>query len=60
MKYEFITIDDDTSKLKYKYKELEFKKTVGLIEKLQKLNYRAKIKMMTIIKIANIYIVFIV
>ena len=50
MKYEFITIDDDTSKLKYKDKEFEFKKTVGLIEKLQKLNYRAKIKMMTSLK----------
>ena len=42
MLFEFISIDDDTTKLKYKDKEFEFKKTVGLLEKLQKVNFNAK------------------
>lgn len=50
MKYEFIKIDEDTTKLKYKNKEFEFKKTVGLIEKLQKVHHNAKIAMMINLK----------
>lgn len=46
MKYEFIKVDDDTTKLKYKDKEFEIKKTVGLLEKLQKVNNKAKLSMM--------------
>lgn len=50
MKYEFIKIDDDTTKFKYKNKEFTFKKTVGLIEKLQKINFNAKMSMMKELK----------
>ena len=50
MKYEFIKIDEDTTKLKYKEKEFDFKRTVGLLEKLQKVNFNAKIKMMKSLK----------
>lgn len=61
MKYEFIKIDDDTTKLKYKDKEFEIKKTVGLLEKLQNINYNAKLNMMRALKergeTANDYIV---
>lgn len=61
MKYEFIKIDDDTTKLKYKDKEFEIKKTVGLLEKLQNINYNAKLNMMKALKergeTANDYIV---
>ena len=39
MKYEFIKVDEDTTKLKYKDKEFTFKKTVGLLEKLQKVQF---------------------
>ena len=46
MKYQFIKVDDDTTKLKYKDKEFEIKKTVGLLEKLQKVNNKAKLSMM--------------
>lgn len=46
MKYEFVKVDDDTTKLKYKGKEFEIKKTVGLLEKLQKVNNKAKLSMM--------------
>ena len=46
MKYEFVKVDDDTTKLKYKDKEFEIKKTVGLLEKLQKVNNKAKLSMM--------------
>ena len=53
MKYEFIKVDDDTTKLKYKEKEFEFKKTVGLLEKLQSVNFNAKIKMMKSLKEQN-------
>ena len=50
MKYEFIKIDEDTTKLKYKEKEFDFKRTVGLLEKLQKVNFNAKISMMKSLK----------
>ena len=43
MKYEFIKLDDDTTKLKYKEKEFEIKKTVGLLQKLQKVNFSLSI-----------------
>ena len=46
MKYEFIKVDEDTTKFKYKDKEYEIKKTVGLLEKLQSLNNKAKLSMM--------------
>lgn len=61
MKYEFIKVDEDTTKLKYKDKEFIFKKTVGLLEKLQKVNFNAKMSMMKALKergeTANDYIV---
>lgn len=61
MKYEFIKVDEDTTKLKYKDKEFTFKKTVGLLEKLQKVNFNAKMSMMKALKergeTANDYIV---
>lgn len=61
MKYQFIEVDEDTTKLKYKDKEFEFKKTVGLLEKLQKVNFNAKMSMMKTLKergeTANDYIV---
>ena len=50
MKYEFIKIDEDTTKLKYKDKEFDIKKTVGLIEKLQRVNFKAKMDMMKELK----------
>lgn len=61
MKYEFIKVDDDTTKLKYKDKEFEIKKTIGLLEQLQKINYNAKLSMMKALKdrgeTANDYVV---
>lgn len=48
--YEFIKIDEDTTKLKYKDKEYEIKKTVGLLEKLQSLNSNAKFALMKALK----------
>ena len=50
MKYEFVKVDEDTTKLKYKDKEFEFKKTVGLLERLQKVHTNAKIAMMMSLK----------
>lgn len=50
MSYKFTKIDDDTTKLEYKDKSFEIKKTVGLLEKLQKVNYKAKISMMKHLK----------
>ncbi len=46
MKYEFIKIDDDTTKLRYKGKEYEIKKNVGLIRDMQSIPVRAKTMMM--------------
>ena len=50
MSYKFTKIDEDTTKLEYKDKSFEIKKTVGLLEKLQKVNYKAKISMMKHLK----------
>ena len=50
MKYEFIKVDEDTTKLKYKDKEFDIKKTVGLLQKLQSVNNKAKIRMMLELK----------
>jgi hypothetical protein len=45
MKYEFIKVDEDTTKLKYKEKEFEFKRNVKLISEMQGLVMKARIKM---------------
>lgn len=50
MKYDFVKVDDDTTILKYKDKEFEMKKTVGLLQKLQSINNKAKIQMMKELK----------
>lgn len=50
MKYEFIKIDDDNVKLKYKSKEFNIKKDIDLLKRLGSIQQRAKIKMMTDLK----------
>jgi len=45
MKYEFIKIDNDNYKLKYKEKEFEFKKDVALMNEFQGLNAKARNKL---------------
>jgi hypothetical protein len=45
MKYEFIKINDDVNKLKYKDKEFEFKTNVKLISEMQGLIAEARIQM---------------
>lgn len=50
MKYQFIKVDEDTTKLKYKDKEYTFTKTVGLIEKLQSSVHVGKANMMKFLK----------
>ena len=45
MKYEFIKVDEDTTKLKYKDKEFEFKRNVKLVSEMQSLVMKARIKM---------------
>lgn len=50
MKYEFIKVDEDTTKLKYKDKEFKIKKDIGLLQKLQSLNSKARILMMSDLK----------
>ncbi len=45
MKYEFISVDEDTTKLKYGEKEFEIKKDVRLIHDLQEINSKARKKM---------------
>lgn len=45
MKYEFIDIDEDTSKLKYKDKEFIIKRNVKLVSEIQGLVAKARIKM---------------
>ena len=45
MKYEFIKLDDDKVKLKYKDKEFEFKVNVKMISELQGLVKKARVKM---------------
>ena len=42
MKYEFIVIDPDTTKLKYKEKEITIVKDIALMNELQSINYTAK------------------
>lgn len=44
--YKFEKLDEDTYLLKYKNKEFEIKKTVGLIQKLQGVNHSAKLALM--------------
>lgn len=43
--YEFIEVDKDTTKLKYKDKEFLIKRDVGLLKDLQSINVRAKRRM---------------
>lgn len=47
MKYEFIVIDPDTTKLKYKEKEFTIVKDVALMMKLQNINFTAKARLMS-------------
>ena len=47
MKYEFIVINPDTTKLKYKEKEFTIVKDVALMMKLQNINFTAKTKLMS-------------
>ncbi len=43
--YEFIEVDKDTTKLKYKDKEFLIKRDVGLLKDLQSINVKAKRRM---------------
>ena len=45
MKYEFIKVDEDTTKLKYKDKEFEFKRNVKLVSEIQGIIKQARLKM---------------
>lgn len=45
MKYEFIKVDEDTTKLKYKDKEFEFKRNVKLVSDMQGIIKEARLKM---------------
>ena len=45
MKYEFIKVDEDTTKLKYKDKEFEFKRNVKLVSEMQGLVMKARKKL---------------
>lgn len=45
MKYEFIKVDEDTTKLKYKEKEFEIRKNVELMKDFQELNAKSRKKM---------------
>ena len=45
MKYQFIKVDDDTTKLKYKDKEFEFKRNVKLVSEIQGLVMQSRKKM---------------
>lgn len=45
MKYEFIQVDDDTIKLKYKEKEFLFKRDVKLTKELQGLTKKSRTRM---------------
>ena len=45
MKYEFIKVDEDTSKLKYKDKEFEIKRNVKLVSEMQELIKKSRLKM---------------
>ena len=45
MKYEFIKVDEDTSKLKYKDKEFEIKRNVKLVSEMQELIKKSRLQM---------------
>ena len=45
MKYEFIKVDEDTTKLKYKDKEFIFKSNVKIISEMQSLVMQSRMKM---------------
>lgn len=45
MKYQFIKVDEDTTKLKYQDKEFEFKRNVKLVSEIQGLVAKSRIKM---------------
>jgi hypothetical protein len=45
MKYEFIQVDEDTTKLKYKDKEFEIKRNVKLVSEIQALVMQSRVKM---------------
>ena len=45
MKYEFIKVDEDTSKLKYKDKEFIIKRNIKLVSEMQGLAMKARVKM---------------
>lgn len=47
MKYEFIKVDEDTSKLKYKDKEFEFKVSVKVVKEIQDIIRQSRIKAIT-------------
>lgn len=44
MKYEFIKVDEDTNKLKYKDKEFEFKVSVKIVKEIQGLVIESRIQ----------------
>ena len=50
MKYEFVKVDDDITKLKYKDKEFNIKKDIDLLKRLGSIQQKAKIKMMADLK----------
>ena len=45
MKYQFIKVDEDTTKLKYKDKEFEIKRNVKLVSEIQGLVMKSRVKM---------------
>jgi hypothetical protein len=45
MKYEFIKVDEDTTKIKYKGKEFEIKRNVKIVSEMQELIKNARLKM---------------
>ena len=47
MKYEFIKVDEDTTKLKYKDKEFEIKRDVKTVSEIQQTVKNSRLKMIT-------------
>ena len=45
MKYEFIKVDEDTTKLKYKDKEFSIRKDIDLLKKLGSIQIKSKTRM---------------
>lgn len=45
MKYEFINVDEDTTKLKYKDKEYEIKRNVKIVSEIQQIIKNSRVKM---------------